>query len=68
MKILLMACIITVFTTTGCVIRDGHDGWHHWHGELKVTPAAAEAGIIPATVGTPATVKAPAAEMVVAAR
>jgi hypothetical protein len=67
MKRVLIACIITVFTTTGCIVRDGRD-WHHWHGELKVTPAAAEARKIPATVVTSPTVKAPAPEIVVAAR
>jgi len=66
MKKMIIACIITVFTTTGCIIRDGH-GWHHWHGELKVTPAAAEARIIPATLVTPPAIDAPTPQMVVAA-
>jgi nitrate reductase alpha subunit len=67
MKKMFMACIITVLTTTGCIIRDGHR-WHHWHGELKVAPAAAEARIMPATDVASPTVKAPAAEMVVASQ
>jgi hypothetical protein len=68
MKKMIIACIITVFTTTGCYIRDGH-GWHHhwWHGEVKVTPAAAEARMTPATVATPPTVNAPSLQIVVAA-
>ncbi len=67
MKKMLIACIITVLTTTGCIIRDGH-GWHRWHRDAKVTPAAAEARLIPATVITSPTVNAPAPQLVVAAR
>jgi nitrate reductase alpha subunit len=67
MKKMFIACIITVFATTGCIIRDGH-GWHHWRAEAKVTPATAETRIAPATVVTPPTVNAPPAEIVVAAR
>jgi len=65
MKIVLIACIVTMLSTTGCIIRDGH-GWHHWHGELKVAPVVAEAGPIPVTVVTPPAVNAPP-ELVVAA-
>jgi nitrate reductase alpha subunit len=67
MKKVLIACILTVLTTTGCIIREGH-GWHHWHGELKVRPAEAVAVITPATVVTSPTVNAPPPELVVAAR
>jgi hypothetical protein len=67
MKKMFIACIVTVFATTGCIIRDGHR-WHHWHGEAKATPAAGEARVMPASVVTPPAVNAPPAVIVVAAR
>jgi nitrate reductase alpha subunit len=39
MKIMFMACLMTVLTTPGCIIRDG-GGWRHWRGEHNATPAA----------------------------
>jgi hypothetical protein len=64
MKILLIAGIITVLATTGCIRRGGHG----WHGELKAAPVVAETRITLPTVATPRIVEAPAPEMVVAAR
>ena len=70
MKIMLLACIITVFTTTGCIIRDGHGGWHHhWHGEMRGGPVVAQVQHVRqgATVTAPI-VNAPPSEIVIAAR
>jgi hypothetical protein len=69
MKILLLVCVITVFTTTGCFFPG--PGWHHdrgWHdrGEINVAPAVVEASV-PAPDEAPPAVKAPSPEIVVAA-
>jgi hypothetical protein len=42
---LLITCVTTLLTTTGCFFPGRGGGWGHWHdrGEINVAPAIVEA-------------------------
>jgi hypothetical protein len=53
--ILLLTCVVTLLTTTGCFFPGPGRGWHHWHdrGEVIVAPSTVAARVPEVIVSPP---------------